>query len=176
LDTGPMLLAESLPIMAATTAGQLHDALSALGARLVVAALDGLMRGSLTPVVQPQEGVTYAHKLGKDEGLFDWRRPAAELERAVRALNPWPGTFFEIENGERIKVLEAQLAAGSGPPGTVLKADDALSVACGSGALRMHRLQRPGRAPMAAGDFLRGFALAPGTRLKLGNVVRLHQP
>ena len=176
LDTGPMLLAESLPITAATTAPQLQDALAALGARLAVAALDGLMRGSLTPVTQPHEGVSYAHKLGKDEGLFDWRRPAAELERAVRALNPWPGTFFELEDGERIKVLEAQLAAGAGPPGTVLKGDNGLSVACGSGALRMLRLQRPGRAPMAAADFLRGFAMAPGTRLKLGNVVRLHKP
>ncbi len=95
LDTGPMLLAESTPISAADTAESVHDRLADLGARLIVSTLDGLLRRSIEPVAQPMEGVTYAHKLGKEEGVLDWRRPAAELERKVRAFHPWPGTSFE---------------------------------------------------------------------------------
>jgi len=163
LDTGAMLLAEALPITGASTAETLHDQLAELGARLIVAALDGLLRGSLTPVEQPKEGATYAHKLGKDEGQLDWRRPAAELERQVRAFAPWPGTFFEI-NGERIKVLQAALSPGSGQPGVVLPGHGFV-VACGSGALRLLRLQRPGRAALAEDDFRRGFVLQPDTVL-----------
>ena len=115
LDTGDMLLAEAVPIAASTTAPMLHDALAELGARLIVAALDGVLNGSLTPVRQPEEGALYAAKLGRDEGLLDWRRPAAELERQVRALTPWPGTFFPL-GSERIKVLEAALSGQAGPP------------------------------------------------------------
>ncbi len=171
LDTGAMLLAEALPISGATTAETLHDQLAELGARLIVAALDGLLRGSLTPVAQPKEGATYAHKLGKDEGQLDWRRAASELERQVRAFTPWPGTFFDL-GGERIKVLQAALATGNGAPGTVLPGHG-LVVACGTGALRLLRLQRPGRAALAEDEFRRGFTLQPGTVLPLPTVTAL---
>jgi methionyl-tRNA formyltransferase len=160
LDTGAMLLTERLPITPDTTASTLHDALSALGARLMVAALERL--DTLVPVPQPEDGVTYAAKLARDEGRVEWTRPAVELERAVRALNPWPGVWFELA-GERIKVLAAEIAAGAGSAGTVL--DQQLTVACGEGALRLTRLQRAGKGPMAAGDLLRGFAIPAGTVL-----------
>src|ERR1700704_5827962 len=109
LDTGPMLLAERTLISAADTAETVHDRLAAMGATLIVSTLDGLVRKSIDPTVQPQEGVTYAHKLGKEEGVLDWRRPAGELERKVRAFHPWPGTSFTY-NGESIKVLAAALS------------------------------------------------------------------
>lgn len=163
LDTGPMVLAEAVPIGARTTAAELHDALAELGGRLIVAALDGLMRGTLTPVPQPKEGVVYAHKLGREEGQLDWRRHCVELDRQVRAFTPWPGSFFEF-NGERIKVIQAMPVAGSAPPGTVLPGPG-LTVACGSGALRLLRVQRPGKAALAAEEFLRGFALLSGSVL-----------
>jgi methionyl-tRNA formyltransferase len=164
LDTGPILLAESVPLDATTTAATLHDTLAALGARLIGAALDRLAAGELTARPQPEEGVTYAAKLTREEGRLDWRRPAAELERAVRGLNPWPGVWFE-RDGERVKVLAAELMAGTSdaPPGTVL--DDRLAVACGSGALRPVLLQRAGRAPADAAAFLRGYPVPRGTVL-----------
>ena len=162
LDTGPMLLAERVPIGPDTTAGALHDRLAALGARLVVEALRGLANGTLEAAPQPQEGATYAPKLDRAEGRLDWRRPAAELERKVRALAPRPGAWFECE-GERIRVLAAETAAGEGVPGTVL--DDRLTVACGCGALRPIRVQREGRQAMDAAAFLRGRDLPAGTVL-----------
>ena len=164
LDTGPMLLTESVPIGPDTTAAVLHDELAALGARLIVRALAGRADGTLVPRPQPTEGVTYAKKLARDEGRLDWTRPAVELERAVRALNPAPGVWFE-HDGERIKVLAAMPAESgtSAPAGTVL--DGRLTIACGSGALRLTRLQRSGRAVMDAEAFLRGYPLAPGARL-----------
>jgi methionyl-tRNA formyltransferase len=162
LDSGPIILAGSLPITATTTAPELHDALSQLGAGLMVEALDGLAAGRLTPTPQPEEGVTHAAKLGPDDGRLDWRRPAVELERAVRALNPWPGTWFEHDGG-RIKVLAAEIAGADAEPGTVL--DQSLMVACGSGALRPTRLQRPGKAPTDSAAFLRGYPIGKGTRL-----------
>ncbi len=165
LDTGPMLLAESTPISAGDTAASVHDRLAALGATLIVSTLDALMRKSIEAVPQPDEGVTYAHKLGKEEGMLDWRRPAAELERKVRAFHPWPGTSFEA-NGERIKVLEAGLALAGGAPGTVTISRDGFPVvACGVGGLKLLKLQRPGKAATSADAFLRGFALGPGTVL-----------
>ncbi|WP_172822307.1 methionyl-tRNA formyltransferase [Magnetospirillum moscoviense] len=160
LDTGAMLLVDRLPITAATGAQGLHDQLSAMGARLMVDALARL--DQLVPVPQPEDGVTYARKLAKDEGKLDWARPAAELDRLVRAFTPWPGVWCEAA-GERLKVLEACLADASGPPGTVL--DDQLTVACGQGGLRILKAQRPGKGPMATADLLRGFALPAGTRL-----------
>ncbi|TVR82145.1 MAG: methionyl-tRNA formyltransferase [Rhodospirillales bacterium] len=168
LDTGPMLLQEAVPITATTTASDLHDRLAALGARLMLRALDDVAAGRVTPTPQPEAGATYATKLDREEGRLDWARPAIELERAVRALNPWPGTWF-VCNGERIRVLAAEPApdhqnAQSAPPGTVL--DDTLTVACGVGALRCLKLQRAGRAALAAPEFLRGFALRPGSRLE----------
>ncbi len=163
LDTGPMLLAEAVPIGPDTTAGELHDALAALGARLIVPALEGLAAGTLHPVAQPAEGVTYAHKIGREDGRLDWR-DAAHAERQVRAFNPWPGAWFEFR-GEPVKVLAAaRVPETEGPAGTVL--DDRLTIACETGgAVRPTRLQRPGRAPMASAALLRGFPIPAGTRL-----------
>ena len=173
LDTGPMLLAERTPISAADTAETVHDRLAEMGATLIVSTLDGLMRRSIDPTPQPSEGVTYAHKLGKEEGMLDWRRPAAELERKVRAFHPWPGTSFSY-NGEAIKVLGAALALAGGAPGTVTIARDGFPVvACGTGGLRLMKLQRPGKAAQAADAFLRGFALPAGTVLPVPAVLSL---
>jgi methionyl-tRNA formyltransferase len=177
LDTGPMLLAERTPISAADTAETVHDRLAELGARLIVSTLDGLVTKSLEPVPQSEAGVTYAHKLGKEEGALDWRRPAAELERKVRAFHPWPGTWFDIatENGsERIKVLAAGLTLVGGAPGTVSVGRDGFpAVACGIGGLRLLKLQRAGKSAQSADAFLRGFALAAGTVLAPPAVVPL---
>jgi methionyl-tRNA formyltransferase len=162
LDTGGMLLTERTPILPATTASELHDRLAEIGARLVVEALEGVAARRLAATPQPGEGVTYAAKLGRDEGALDWRRPAAELERAVRALNPWPGVWFESRAG-RIKLLAAEAVPATGEPGTVL--DDRLTIACGDGALRPLRLQRAGREPTDVASFLRGCPLPAGTRL-----------
>ena len=132
------------------------------GAALVLDALDGLASGRLAPRPQPGEGATYAKKLRPDEGRLDWRRPAAVLERTVRALSPQPGAWFEWR--ERIRILAAETLASVGaPPGTVL--DDRLAIACGEGALRPLVLQRPGRAPVDVAAFLRGFAVPKGTIL-----------
>ena len=175
LDTGPMLLSERIAISAADTAETVHDRLAELGARLIVSTLDGLVRRTIEPVPQPQEGVTYAHKLGKEEGALDWQRPAAELERKVRAFNPWPGTWLELGN-ERIKVHKAALAFATGSPGTVSVAPDGMPiVACGVGGLKLLTLQRPGKSAVAADAFLRGFALPAGTILPTPAVVPLPQ-
>ena len=159
LDTGPMLLAEGVPITPATTTPELHDALAALGARLILRAL--AEAPAATP--QPAEGVTYAPKLAKEDGRLDWTQPAEALERRIRALNPWPGTFFMLK-GEAIRVSAAALEAGQGSPGEAL--DDAGLIACGQGALRLQRLQRPGRAAMPAEAFLRGLPIPTGTLLE----------
>ena len=164
LDTGAMLLEERVGIAPEDTAETLHDTLAALGAKLIVPALDGLAAGTLSARPQPVDGVTYASKLTRAEGRLDWSKPAAALALQVRAFAPWPGAWFDHGN-EQIKVLAAEVAAGKpgAAPGTVL--DDALAVACGEGALRLLRLQRPGRGPMDAASLLRGFALPRGTRL-----------
>jgi methionyl-tRNA formyltransferase len=158
LDTGPMLLAQSIPVAPDATVAALHDALAAIGARLVLRAL--AEDPPATP--QPEDGVTYAPKLTKADGRLDWTQDAAALDRRVRALNPWPGTYFD-QGGEQIRVLAARAEAGTGAPGTVL--DDAALVATGGAALRLLRLQRPGRAAQDADAFLRGFALPRGTVL-----------
>ncbi|MEN0076965.1 MAG: methionyl-tRNA formyltransferase [Paracraurococcus sp.] len=161
LDTGPMLLRAAVPIGPRDTTPALHDALAAAGAALILRAL-----AEAPPAVpQPAEGVTYAPKLSKADAGIDWRDAAAALDRRVRALNPWPGTVFH-QGGEAIRLLAAEPAAGSGPPGTVL--DAAPTIACGEGALRLLRLQRPGRGPLPAEAFLRGFPLPPGTVLGEG--------
>ena len=170
LDTGPILLREAVPIAATATAADLHDRLAELGARLMVAALDGLAAGHIKARPQPAEGVTYAAKLKPGEGHLDWRRPAAELERAVRAFSPWPGASFEApgsRTGARVKVLAAEVVAGAPgtEPGTVI--DARLTVACGEGALRLTRVQRAGKAALDADALLRGFPVAAGTRLPL---------
>ncbi|WP_372623108.1 methionyl-tRNA formyltransferase [Falsiroseomonas sp.] len=155
LDTGPMLLRESVPIGPRATTPEIHDALAALGARLILRALEE----DPPPVPQPEEGVTYAPKIAKEDGRLDWTQPADALDRRIRALTPWPGCFF-AHGAETIRVLAAEPGAGGGPPGTVL--DGAPTVACGSGALRLTRLQRAGRGALPAAEFLRGYALPPG--------------
>jgi len=162
LDTGPMLLTEDTPIRADDTGRTLHDRLAEIGAWLILRALDGVASGSLKATPQPNEGVTYAKKLERDEARLDWRQPASRLARLVRAFDPWPGAFLE-HKGERIKAWGAEAVKGSGPPGTVL--DDGLTVACGDGALRLTRLQRAGGKPMEATAFLRGHPIASGTML-----------
>ncbi len=163
VDAGDILLSAETPIGPHTTATDLHDRLSAIGAELLVEALDGMVRGSISPIPQPSDGVTYAAKLERNEGRLDWARPAIELERTVRALNPWPGVWFD-HAGERIKVLAADvLPEAGGEPGTVIS--EPLAVACGDGALALKRLQRPGKGPLDTETFLRGYPLTVGTRL-----------
>lgn len=162
LDTGPMLLTESVPIGPHTTAGELHDQLAGLGARLIVAALEGLENRSLTPQPQPDEGVTYADKITKDDTRIDWSRPAAEIDCRVRGLSPSPGAWFEID-GTRIRVLRAEPVEDmSGTPGEVL--DDRLLIACGQGALRLLDVQRAGKSVTTADALLRGFPVPAGAR------------
>ena len=159
LDTGPMLLVERVPITASTTGGALHDKLSEIGAALMVRALGALERGTLTATPQPADGVTYAAKLTKDEARLDWAKPAGDLERQVRAFAPAPGAFF-FAGETRLRVLAAEVTKGEGAPGTVL--DDVLTIACGQDALRLLTVQKAGKAPMSAADFLRGNAVARG--------------
>jgi methionyl-tRNA formyltransferase len=162
LDTGPILAMERVPITAETTAASLHDVLAELAARMVGPAIEDLASGRAAPRAQRKEGVTYAPKFDKSEARLDWSRPAAFLERQLRALNPWPGCWTEF-NGERLLVQQGELAAGAGAPGEVL--DDRMTVACGEGALRLTRVQRAGSKPMSADAFLRGFHLPVGARL-----------
>ena len=166
LDTGPVCLAEPVAIGPEVTAGELHDELARRGASLMVRALGGLERGLLECTPQPGEGATYAAKIDKAEAHIDFTRPAREVHNLIRGLSPFPGAWFEATAAgkvERVKVLRAGLADGSGVPGEVL--DDALTVACGSGAVRLLELQRAGKRPMGAADFLRGFPLARGAVL-----------
>ncbi len=162
LDTGPVLLVRRTPIGPETTGGALHDRLAQIAGEAVVAALEGLENGSLEPVPQPEAGVTWATRIAREDSLLDWARPAAELERRVRAFAPRPGARFAFR-GESIRVEAAIVEAGGGPPGRVL--DEGAAVACGEGALRLLRLQRPGRSAMDAAAFLRGFPLPAGTEL-----------
>ncbi|HUE45505.1 MAG TPA: methionyl-tRNA formyltransferase [Aestuariivirgaceae bacterium] len=166
LDEGPVCLAEAIPIVPGTTAGALHDDLAALGANLMSRALAGLAAGALDCTVQPAEGVTYARKIDKSETRIDFAQSAAAVLNHIHGLSPHPGAWFTLPSGPRVKVLKAEIADGSGPPGTVL--DDALSVACGEGAVRLLVLQREGKSPASVPDFLRGLAVPPGTRLGPG--------
>jgi len=161
LDTGPVLARETVAIHPRMTASELHDRLAAIGAPLMLRALHAHAEGQLAPQPQATEGVTYAAKLSREEGKLDWNKSAAELDRAIRGLNPAPGTWFE-HKGERIKLLAAEPATGRGQPGSIIGEG---IVACGEGALRLLRLQRPGRPAMQAADFLRGFALDIGETL-----------
>jgi methionyl-tRNA formyltransferase len=162
LDTGPMLLAQATPITPHTTAAGLHDALCGIGAALILRAL----AENPPPVPQPGEGATYAPKLEREDGRLRWTDTASDLARRVRALNPWPGTFC-LWNGEPLKVLAAEPAEGNGEPGVEpgVVLDEGLLVATGAGALRLARVQAPGRAAMEAGAFLRGRRVPAGTRL-----------
>jgi len=163
LDTGPLALVEKRAIDPDMTAGELHDSLSCLGADLMARALAALSRGSLVLTPQAEDGITYAHKIDKAEARIDWSKPAAQVHNLARGLSPFPGAFFEADLGkglERIKVLRSRLVEGSGAPGTVL--DAALSIACGAGALRLLIIQRAGKAPMTAEEFLRGTKIEAG--------------
>jgi len=166
LDTGPVLLQERIPITPTDDAGTLHDKLAPLGARLILAALDGRAAGTLAATPQPADGVTYAAKLTRLDERLDWRRPAATLAAQVRALSPRPGAWFAY-GGDRLKVLAAEAvdAAAPGEAGRIL--DDHLTIACGHGALRLRCLQRAGKSPMAAAEFLRGYRLDRGSVLPL---------
>ena len=160
LDTGPVLLRKATQIGKEETTGQLHDRLSDLGASLIVDALQQL--DGLTPVPQSQDGVTYAAKIDKAEARIDWGGTAAEVDQHIRGLSPFPGAWTQMQ-GERLKLLASRLSQGSGAPGLIL--DDALSVACGRGAVQLLRLQRAGRGAQDAQEFLRGTPLPKGTRL-----------
>jgi methionyl-tRNA formyltransferase len=166
LDTGDMAMIERLRIGADMTAGELHDQLSRLGADLMTRALGALERGTLQFTPQPVDGVTYAAKIDKTETRIDWTKPWQAVHDHSRGLSPFPGAWCEAAiDGEqaRIKILRCEPAKGAGAPGDVL--DDRLTIACGDGAIRILELQRAGKAPMKAADFLRGTPLKPPARL-----------
>lgn len=166
LDTGPICLAERVAISPDTTAGELHDVLARVGAGLMVRALAALERGALSETAQPEVGVTYAEKIDKAEAKIDFRAPAQQVHDRIRGLSPFPGAWLEADVAgrcERIKVLRSVVAQGSGAPGEVL--DDALTIACGSGAIRFIEVQRAGKRPMSADELLRGLRLSRGMRL-----------
>ena len=158
LDTGPMLLRQSVPITSETTNAILHDALAAIGANLILDAL------SASPAAVPQRpaDATYAPKLSREDGRIDWRASAEIICRQIRAFDPWPGTFTTLASTP-LKILAAKPTGGRGVPGTVL--DAALTIACGRDAIRLTRLQLPGRTPLDAGPFLRGHPVSSGTVL-----------
>ncbi|WP_374377991.1 methionyl-tRNA formyltransferase [Dongia sp.] len=158
LDTGAMLCRESLPIGPQMNAGSLHDALADLGARLIVKVLSAPLPAA---VPQPTEGVTYAAKISPAEAQIDWSKPAEELARQIRAFAPVPGAWCLMEDGARLKILEAQLATKCGAPGVAL--DDELTIGCGEGALRLMLLQKAGKKAMPASEFLRGQKVPAGT-------------
>ncbi|MEH2510961.1 methionyl-tRNA formyltransferase [Nitrobacteraceae bacterium AZCC 1564] len=166
LDTGDVAMAERLPITDNMTAQDLHDALAPLGADLMVRAIGALARGGLQFTKQSEQGVTYAAKIDKLEARIDWTKPANEVLRHIHGLSPFPGAWFELPlEGEavRVKVLRCQLAKGSGAPGELL--DDQLTIACGENAIRLLDVQRAGKQPMKAPEFLRGTPLKPPLRV-----------
>jgi methionyl-tRNA formyltransferase len=166
LDAGPVLLREAIPIGPRETAGELHDRLAVLGGHCIVAALAQLERGTLDAVPQPADGVTYAHKLGKQEAALDWSQSADALDRQIRAFDPVPGCTTTLR-GEPIKVWRAQPLPPSadGVPGSVVHVDDeGIAVVCGSGALLLRELQRAGGRRLPASAFLRGCTVVPGER------------
>jgi len=166
LDEGPVIASAALRIDAAETAGTLHDRLAVAGAALLVEAMAAVERGEARAVAQAAGGATYARKIKPAEARIDWTKPAAEVDAHIRGLSPFPGAWFEApsERGRvRVKALLSRLEDGEGAPGTVL--DSALAIACGSGAVRILRAQREGRGPQDAGDFVRGFPIAAGSRL-----------
>src|SRR4051812_19255854 len=165
LDTGDVAMAEKLAISDAMTAGDLHDALAPLGADLMVRAMGGLERGTLQLAKQSADGVTYAAKIEKAEARIDWNKPARAVLRHIHGLSPFPGAWCEMTiDGEavRVKILRCELASGSGAPGDLI--DEHLTTACSEGAIRVLELQRAGKAPMTAAEFLRGTPLKPRAR------------
>ena len=163
LDTGAIAMAERVPIGTDATTGELHDELARLGADLMLRALAALEKGQLQLTPQAAEGVTYANKIDKGETRIDWAKPWNEVHNHCRGLSPFPGAWCEFPGAGRVKILRTTKGDGSGPPGRVL--DNRLTVACGSGAVRLVELQRAGKQPMAADEFLRGTPVAPATVL-----------
>jgi methionyl-tRNA formyltransferase len=163
LDTGAMANVHRVPIGPDMTAGDLHDALTRIGADLMLRTLATLERGTLDPRPQPEEGVTYAEKISKEETRIDWAKPWQDVHNHIRGLSPSPGAWCEID-GVRVKVLRSTMAEATGAPGTVL--DNALTIACGSGAVRLTQVQRAGAKAMSAEEFLRGTAVAKGSHLR----------
>jgi len=166
LDEGPVIASAALRIDAAETAGTLHDRLAVAGAALLVEAMAAVELGEARAVAQASDGATYARKIKPAEARIDWTKPAAEVDAHIRGLSPFPGAWFEAPSERglvRVKALLSRLEDGEGAPGTVL--DSALAIACGSGSVRILRAQREGRGPQDAGDFLRGFPIAAGSRL-----------
>jgi len=155
LDTGPVLLREATQIGPDDTTAVLHDRLSGMGASLIVRVLDEL--DQLVAVAQPSDGVTYAAKIDKAEARIDWVRPAAEVDRLIRGLSPFPGAWCNI-SGERVKLLRSKLVEGSGKPGQVLRG---FTIACGVGAVEILQAQRQGKRPMPSVEILRGLDLPP---------------
>jgi methionyl-tRNA formyltransferase len=163
LDTGPIAMERRVAISPDATTGDLHDELARLGAGLMLVALGALARDSLQLTPQPDAGVTYANKIEKAETRIDWRKPWAEVHDHCRGLSPFPGAWCELGSAGRVKILRTTKGIGEGPPGRVL--DDKLTIACGSGAVRILALQRAGGKPMTADEFLRGITIAPATVL-----------
>ncbi|CDZ62193.1 methionyl-tRNA formyltransferase [Neorhizobium galegae] len=166
LDTGPVALTREVEIGEDMTASELHDKLMLVGARAMVEAMEKLEANDLPLTPQSPEGVLYAAKIDKGETRIDFSKPADDVHNHIRGLSPFPGAWFEAEiNGrlERVKVLLSEIGEGQGEPGTVL--DDALTIACGAGAVRLLKLQKAGAKPLAAAEFLRGTPLGPGMRL-----------
>jgi methionyl-tRNA formyltransferase len=163
LDTGAIAMAERVPIGADATTGALHDELARRGADLMLRALAALEKGQLQLTPQAASGVTYANKIDKGETRIDWTRPWNEVHNHCRGLSPFPGAWCELPGAGRVKILRTTKGDGSGPPGRVL--DNKLTVACGSGAVRLVELQRAGKQPMGADEFLRGTPVAPATVL-----------
>jgi methionyl-tRNA formyltransferase len=162
LDTGAVAMVDRVAIGQDMTAGELHDALALLGGDLMTRALAALERGSLTLTPQPQDSVTYAGKITNAETRIDWAKPWTEVHNHIRGLSPFPGAWFELD-GVRVKALRSTKGEGSGAPGTIL--DDKLTIACGTGAVRLMQVQRAGKQPMSAGDFLRGTPVKAGTKV-----------
>lgn len=155
LDTGPVLMRQEIPIGSQDTTADLHDRLSAMGAALIVQALDQLP--NLTAQPQPDDGVTYAAKIDKAEARVDFHQPAVAVDRLIRGLSPFPGAWVQIA-GERVKLLRSQVAAGAGAPGEVLRG---FTIACADGAVEVLTAQREGKRPMAASEILKGLTLPP---------------
>jgi methionyl-tRNA formyltransferase len=162
LDTGAMAMAERTAIGADMTAGELHDALSRIGADLMLRVLAAAERGSLSLTPQPENGVTYAEKISKNETRIDWTKPWRLVHDHIRGLSPFPGAWFELD-GVRVKVLRSTAGESAGPPGTAL--DNKLTIACGDGAVQLVQVQRAGKQPMTAEEFLRGTPVKTGTRV-----------
>ena len=161
LDTGPVILERRIPILNNDTTGSLHDKLKALGAEVILPALEGYATGDLRPVAQSENGVTYARKITKEEAHIDWSRPAEDLRNHIHGLSPFPGAY-SMAGDIRLKFLQAEVVEGKGPAGTLIAAP--LVIACGDGrALKILTAQRAGKGPMNADDLNRGLQLPPGT-------------